>query len=167
MSLNQGAFLLVAILALGVAVRIVVARQAFCGALWLTVAFFGVAAIYLFLASPFIAGFQLFVYIGGVAVLDIIAIMVAKGKDMTRERGAALNDPWLAGGVAVSLFGVMAWMIVQLPLPATPVCCIEADELQLLGAAWLDPQRYLLVFEVISVMLLVTLVGSLYLGRER
>jgi NADH:ubiquinone oxidoreductase subunit 6 (subunit J) len=39
--------------------------------------------------------------------------------------------------------------------------------LELLGAALVDPSGYLLPFEVVSVMMLVVLIGSLYLGKER
>jgi len=164
-SLSVVVFLVFAVLAVGAAVRVVLCHRIFHGAMWLIVSFFGVAAIYLLLESPFMAGIQLFIYIGGVAVLTVIAIMVTKGVMAQHQR--TLNDPWSAAVVSLALFGVMAWMIVQLPLPEVPMGPLIGDGIQLLGAALVDPEGFLLPFEVVSVMMLVVLVASLYLGRER
>ncbi|MBN1249594.1 MAG: NADH-quinone oxidoreductase subunit J [Anaerolineae bacterium] len=162
---GQVVFALFSIMALGAAVRVVICHRIFHGALWLIASFFGVAAIYLFLESPFMAGIQLFIYIGGVAVLTVIAIMVTKG--IMREDRPTLNDPWSAGVVSVALFAVMVWMILQLPLPTEPTVPVLEEGLVLLGAALVDPAGYLLPFEIVSVMMLVVLIGSLYLGKER
>ncbi|MGC9523300.1 MAG: NADH-quinone oxidoreductase subunit J family protein [Anaerolineae bacterium] len=162
---NQILFLVFAALALGGAVRVVSSRRIFHAALWLITSFFGVAALYMLLESPFMAGIQLFLYIGGVAVLTVIAIMVTKG--VMRQDKRTLNDPWSSAIVAGALFAVMVWMIVQLPLPEAPPSSVPEAGLELLGAALVDPAGYLLPFEVVSVMLLVVLIGALYLGKER
>lgn len=164
-SLSQGIFLAFSLIAVWAAIRVVVCHRIFHGALWLIVSFFGVAAIYMFLESPFMAGIQLFIYIGGVAVLTVIAIMVTKG--IMREDKPTLNAPGSAGVVSISLFAIMVWMILRLPLPQEPVFPVMEGGLELLGAALVDPGGYLLAFEIVSVMLLVVLLGALYLGRER
>jgi len=164
-SLSVVLFLVFAVLAIGAAIRVVFCHRIFHGAMWLIVSFFGVAAIYMLLESPFLAGIQLFIYIGGVAVLTVIAIMVTKRVMAPNQR--TLNDPVSAGIVALALFGVMVWMILSLPLPMAPTAPVIEGGLELLGAALVDPQGFLLPFEVVSVMMLVVLVASLYLGRER
>lgn len=164
-SVNHIIFLIFAALALGAAVRVVTAHRIFHAALWLIAAFFGVAAVYMLLESPFMAGIQLFIYIGGVAVLTVIAIMVTKG--VMRQDKRTLTDPWSGAIVAVALFAVIVWMIVQLPLPEAPAAPVHEEGLKSLGAALVDPEGFLLPFEVVSVMLLVVLIGSLYLGKER
>jgi NADH-quinone oxidoreductase subunit J len=133
--------------------------------MWLVGSFFGVAAIYMLLESPFMAGIQLFIYIGGVAVLTVIAIMVTKG--MMRQDRRTVNDPWSSLVVAVSLFGVMVWMIVQVPLPTEPIFPVSEGGISLLGAALVDPEGFMLPFQVVSIMLLVVLLAALFLGRER
>ncbi len=164
-SLNEIVFIVFAVLCLGAGVRVVTSHRIFHAALWLIVMFFFVAAVYMLLQSPFMAGIQLFIYIGGVAVLTVIAIMVTKG-NMRRDK-KTLANAWSSAIVSGALFFVMVWFIVQLPLPVTPGFPILDDGLSLLGAALVDPGGYLLPFEVVSVMLLVVLIGSLYLGRER
>ncbi len=162
---GQIVFLVIGCVTLIAAVRVVTSNRIFHAALWLIGAFFCVAVIYMLLESPFMAGIQLFIYIGGMAVLTVIAIMVTKG--VTGRDGRTLNNAWSAAMVAISLFAVMAWTVVQLDLPTEPVMPVPAEALALLGAALVDPGGYLLPFEIVSVMLMVVLVGSLYLGRER
>lgn len=162
---NQILFLVLASLALGGAVRVVGSHRIFHAALWLIGSFFGVAALYMLLESPFMAGIQLFLYIGGVAVLTVIAIMVTKG--VMRQDKRMLNDPWSSAIVAGALFMVMVWMILRLPLPEAPDTPVPAGGVTLLGAALVDPSGYFLPFQVVGVMLLIVLIGALYLGKER
>lgn len=158
-------FLIFAVIALIAAVRVVTSHRIFHAALWLIVSFFGIAAIYMLLESPFMAGIQFFIYIGGVAVLTVIAIMVTKGA-MRRDQ-QVVNNSWSAALIALSLFLVLVWMIVQLPLPTAPASPVVEGSLTMLGIALVDPEGYLLPFEVVSIMLLVVLIGALYLGKER
>ncbi|MGC9346665.1 MAG: NADH-quinone oxidoreductase subunit J family protein [Anaerolineae bacterium] len=164
-SLSQIVFLLFSAVALGAAARVVTSHRVFHAAMWLVGSFFGIAAIYMLLESPFMAGIQLFIYIGGVAVLTVIAIMVTKG--IMDEDRRTVNDPWSALIVALSVFGVMVWMIVQVPLPVEPLFPVPEGGIALLGAALVDPAGFLLPFQVVSIMLLVVLLASLFLGRER
>jgi len=168
MPIGQIAFLGFAFVSVVAALRVVTSRRVFHAALWLIATFFGVAAVYMLLESPFMAAIQIFLYIGGVAVLTVIAIMVTKG--VMREDRRILNRPVAAGVVSLAslaLFVTMVWMIIQLPLPEEPVFPVTPGSLSLLGAALVDPEGYLLPFEVVSVMLLAVLVVSLYLGKER
>ncbi|MCU0521990.1 MAG: NADH-quinone oxidoreductase subunit J [Anaerolineae bacterium] len=162
---GQVVFLIIACLMLGAAVRVVTSRRIFHAALWLIGSFFCVAVIYMLLESPFMAGIQLFIYIGGIAVLTVIAIMVTKGG--MHPDSHTLGNGWSAAIVSISLFIVMAWTITQLGFPNEPGMPVAEEGLALLGAALVDPGGYLVPFEVVSVMLMVVLIGSLYLGRER
>jgi NADH-quinone oxidoreductase subunit J len=162
---GQVVFLVVSCVMLVAAVKVVTSYRVFHAALWLISAFFCVAVIYMLLESPFMAGIQLFIYIGGIAVLTVIAIMVTKA--VARSDSRTKSNIWSAAIVAISLFAVMTWTIVQLDLPAEPGMPVAGESLALLGAALVDPGGYMLPFEVVSVMLLVVLIGALYLGRER
>jgi len=165
MSAGQLTFLAFAAFTLGAAVRVVTHRLVFHAALWLIASFFGIAAVYLLLESPFMAGVQLFIYIGGVAVLTVIAVMVTKG--MMRRDLPTMANVRSSALVAVSLFLVMSWTILQMPLPEAPASPVFEEGLAMLGMALVDPRGYLLPFEVVSLMLLIVLIGALYLARER
>ncbi len=165
MYLGQLVFLIVGCAMVAAAIRVVTSHRIFHAALWLIGSFFCVAIVYMLLESPFMAGIQLFIYIGGIAVLTVVAIMVTKNAMSANSR--PLNNGWSAAIVSASLFGVMAWTIVQLDLPTEPGLPVAGESLALLGAALVDPGGYLFPFEVVSVLMTVVLIGSLFLGRER
>lgn len=158
-------FVLFSIVAIGAAVRVVTCRRIFHAALWLIVSFFSIAAIYMLLESPFMAGVQFFLYIGGVAVLTVIAIMVTKGS-MGRNL-PVVSDTFASLGIAGMLFAVMVYTILNIPFPEYPLTQVPENSLELLGMALVDPEGFLLPFEVVSIMLLVVLISALYLARER
>ncbi|MDF1513539.1 MAG: NADH-quinone oxidoreductase subunit J [Anaerolineae bacterium] len=164
-SSQQITFILFSALILGAAIRVVTCRRIFHASMWLIVAFFGIAAVYLLLDSPFLAGIQLFLYIGGVAVLTVIAIMVTKG--IMLQTAHTTHDPWAAAIMALAVFITMTWSIVQIPWPDEPLYAVAPGQLALLGGNLVDPQGFLLPFEVVSLVMVVVLISSLYLGKEK
>lgn len=163
-SLQQIVFILFSVIIIAAAARVVTCHRIFHASMWLIVAFFGIAAVYLLLDSPFLAGIQLFIYIGGVAVLTVIAIMVTKS--IMSQGTKTTRDPWTSLIMSGAMFFTMVWGIVQIPWPEEPLYPVTEGQLALLGSALVDPAGYLLPFEVVSIILVVVLISSLYLGRE-
>jgi NADH-quinone oxidoreductase subunit J len=161
---QQILFFIVSAVILGALIRVVTCYRIFHAAMWLIVAFFGIAIIYMVLDSPFLAGIQLFIYIGGVAVLTVIAIMVTKG--IMRQNKKTHRELWASLVVALAIFMTMVWGIIQIPWPDEPLYPVTEGQLALLGSAFVDPAQYLLPFEVVSIVLMVVLISALYLGRE-
>jgi NADH-quinone oxidoreductase subunit J len=159
------AYVIVAVLTLGAALRVVTHRRPFHAALWLALTFVGMSAIFMFLDSPYLAGVQLFIGAGGIAVAIAIAAAITKAK--MREATQSKAHRRSAFLVSVVLFAVLSWMIVQLPLPEAPPMLPADEGLAHVGAALVDPQGYLLPVMVVSWMLLVVLIGGLYLARRR
>jgi NADH:ubiquinone oxidoreductase subunit 6 (subunit J) len=157
-------FLVLATFALVAALRAVTVRRAFHAVLWLAGCFFAVAALTLQLDSPFMAAVQLLLFIGGMVLLTAIAMMFTKGA-LSGGQGLVTHS-WSGAVIALSLFLVLAWMTVQLPLPEVPLSPASAATLSALGTTWVDPQGYLLPLVVVSVLLLIVLIGALYLGKE-
>lgn len=165
MTLQQALFLLFGLIALGAAVGVVVARRVFHAALWLLLAFFGVAGLYVLLEAPFFAAAQLFVYMGAIGILIIFAIMLTRG--MMRQQMPRVNDQWwLAGLLALILLGVLAWLVWQQP-PVVASRLVPEDSLNRLGLALIDPEGFALPFEVASVLLVMALIGAIAIVRER
>jgi NADH-quinone oxidoreductase subunit J len=162
---GQVLFLLFGGLSVVAAARMVTARRSFNALLWLMGCFACIAGLYLLLESPFMAGIQLLISIGGIGILIMFAMLVTKGA--MRAEGHAVRASGAAAALALALFLVMAWMAVQLPLPETALSPVPEGSLGQLGAVLVDPEMYLLPFEVVGVLLLVALIGGLYLGRER
>jgi NADH-quinone oxidoreductase subunit J len=155
-------FGLVALVALGTAVGLVVRPNPLHGALFLVANLFSVAVLYLLLQAEFLALAQVIVYAGAIMVLFVFAIMLLipgraeEGPDpLARARGWAVP--------AAGLLGLLVIVVVGRAGGATgPAAAGDAGAIgRLLFTA------YLLPFEVTSVLLLAALVGALALAKRR
>lgn len=140
------------------------------GAIALLMTFCGVAVMYLFAGADFLAGAQIIVYVGGVTILILFAIMLTQWlyQMKLRDIGTKLLVPILIG---VGLFV----MLVKALLDINPQFAAEnieksqkfffAPKTPLIGEALLS--TYLLPFEAITILLLGALVGAVWIARPR
>ncbi|MFN8481537.1 MAG: NADH-quinone oxidoreductase subunit J [Anaerolineae bacterium] len=156
-------FVVVAAVTLGGALGVVLARTVFASGLFLILSFLGVAGIYVLLEAPFLAATQVLIYVGAVAVLILFAIMLTRRVMSGRTQDNRMNNQWVAAAaVAVLLFLLLVSTTFQqwnLSQESPPV-----DSVAALGAAFLGP--YILPFEIVSVLLLAALIGSIVIARE-
>lgn len=172
-TLTQGVFILLAVISIGGSLIVVLARNIFHAVLGMVVAFFGVAGIYILLHFPFIAVLQLFIYIGGVGVLIAVAIVVTERAMMPVERTS--NEPLMAAVLSIAALVALVVMMFQPHLPAAqrltwpsgPLVEEVPDQLLRLGQGLVDAHGFALPFELVSLLLVVVLMGSLYLAKER
>jgi NADH:ubiquinone oxidoreductase subunit 6 (subunit J) len=158
-------FTIFAILTVAGAAAAMSLRNLVHSVLALTVAFAGLAAVYLQLGAQFVGLAQILVYVGAVAILIVFAIL------LTRDAGAAsqsiISSSWIASGtVALVIFGILAWAIwhsatlqrAVLPQPEAPM--------QQIGSALM--LRFALPLEIIGVLLTVALLGAVTIAmREK
>src|ERR1051325_11118980 len=86
-------------------------------ALALTVAFGGLAALYLQLGAQFVGFAQILVYIGAVAILIVFAILLTRGSEPPQQ--SILSPSWLGGlVVAAVVFGILAFNVIRSPVAA-------------------------------------------------
>ena len=125
--------------------------------------FFGVAAIYIFLYADFIAATQVIIYVGGILVLIIFGVMLTnKIENATIDSKTHNQIPGIVftlSMLAMQFYIILNtnWKIVESDARETTVK--EIGNL-LLG-------KYLLPFEVISVLLLASLIGAAMLSRRK
>jgi NAD(P)H-quinone oxidoreductase subunit 6 len=131
-------------------------------AIGLLVALLGVGAIYVFLSADFVAITQLLVYIGGVLVLVLFAVMLtSKIGDVNIS-----NTSFGRGGG----FGLLAAIVPVLTLVAVRGPWDEkvpgplAPTTAAIGNEFLT--RWLLPFELASLVLLATLIGAVVMARR-
>ncbi len=156
------AFLGVLAVTFGGALIAVLAQNIFHAVLGLVFSFFGVAGLYVFLGSEFVAAMQVLIYIGAVCIAIMFAIMLSE----PMYKPSAMPDPMkigLAAGVAAVVFGIIALFILGTAwVKAVPV---SADwSISAIGQALLT--RYVVVFELISVVLLVAIIGAMTTSRR-
>lgn len=165
MTLQHILFIVFGVITLGAALMVVTRRNVFHAALFLVLSFFGVAGLFVLLEAPFLAAVQLFIYIGGIAVLIIFAIMLTR-EMMNPNIPGANRQWWAAALVTLALFALMGWVAVRYEWEAAPGPVPE-HSIAVLGQALVDPEGFVLPFEVASVLLLAALVGAVTIARER
>ncbi|MBI5502039.1 MAG: NADH-quinone oxidoreductase subunit J [Deltaproteobacteria bacterium] len=156
-------FYALAALAVAGAAWVAFARNIVHSAFALLATFFGVAGLYAFLSADLVAVIQLLVYVGGILILILFAVMltsrISEVKVSNRSAGFGLGLLVLLGTI-----GVMAAVALRVPWgkapPATPEPMAPG-----VGDALLGP--YVLPFEVVSVLLLAALIGAVTLARGR
>ncbi len=166
------AFAIFAVFTLGGALGVVTMRNLFHAALMLILSLFGVAGLYILLTAPFLAAVQIMLYVAAVAILIIIAIMLTRS---LMKAPIAANKQWevsalIALIVLVSLVAVILQVSggrVRSYWPQEPVGDVPADSITALGASLVDPDRYVLPFEVASVLILAAMIGAIVIVRSR
>jgi NADH:ubiquinone oxidoreductase subunit 6 (subunit J) len=165
MNSTQVIFIILSAVALIGALGVVVSRKLFHAAIFLVLSFVGVAGYYVLLEAEFLAAIQILVYVGAIAILIIFAIMLSR--QLMSPEFKARNEQWLWALVAgVALFVILVVILVQVNWPVVEAAVPEGT-ISELGQALVNPDQYLLVFEVASVLLLVALVGAVIIARER
>jgi NADH:ubiquinone oxidoreductase subunit 6 (subunit J) len=164
-TLQHVLFVVFGAITLGSALLVVTRRNVFHAALFLILSFFGVAGLYVLLEAPFLAAVQLFIYVGGIAILIIFAIMLTRDL-MERNVPGVVSQWWAAALVMVGLCAVLVWMAFSHDW-ATPPGPVPDNTIAILGRALVDPRGMVLPFEVASVLLVVALVGAMTIARRR
>jgi NADH-quinone oxidoreductase subunit J len=161
----QVLFLILAGATLASAVMVVVSRNLIHAALWLIVTLFLVAAFFVLLEAGFLAAVQVVLYIGAIAVMIIIGAMLTRR--VMQDTGPQNNSQWWVGAlVAAVAFVALSAMLVQAPWPLSGTA-VSPDSLNDLGRSLVDPNRFVLPFEVASVLLIAALVGSIVIVGDR
>jgi NADH:ubiquinone oxidoreductase subunit 6 (subunit J) len=89
-------FIAVAVLTVGTAIIALEARELIYGAISLAISMLGIAGFFLLLDAPFVAMFQIAVYVGAVAVLIIFTVMLVRTqalfttKEDKKRKGAGI-----------------------------------------------------------------------------
>ncbi len=132
-------------------------------ALALTVAFLGLAFLFLQLDAQFAGFAQILVYIGAVAILVVFAILLTRASELPKE--GVFSKTWLVGlAVAAGVFAVLAWAVLQ----AGPWLPNEAAAPQVtvneIGEALMG--RYVLPLEIVALLLTAALIGAVIVAMH-
>ncbi len=156
------AFLILSALILVPAVIVVTSRNIVRAALSLVPTFLGVTGFYIMLQAEFVAGIQVLIYAGAITVLILFVIMLTEGGSGTMVRQVTGQVPL---GATAAIW--MAFLIlVVLSRTTWPVTSGQPPQYSApaVGIAFLT--NYVLIFEVTSLVLLVSLVGAIVIARR-
>jgi NADH-quinone oxidoreductase subunit J len=166
-SISQLLFVLFGAMALGCAVAMVAQRNPLYSAISLVGVFVSLACLYLTLQAPFIAAIQVIVYAGAIMVLVVFVIMLLNVEEEVR-RPVRLRSLIPVGVLlAAVLVGEAAFMLslgANTPSLVAPTSGSDVGLTASIGTGMFT--KYLLPFEVTSVLILMAMVGAITLARQ-
>lgn len=166
----QVIFLISSALVLVGALMVVTRRNLVHAAFYLVMALFGVAVLFILLEAGFLAAVQVVVYIGAIAILLIIGVMVTRNVTGTEVKTVNKNY-LLAIVIAVMVFASLFMAISQWSQFNASAAEVDAETLDdtilNLGVALVDADQFVIPFEVASILLLGALIGAIVIAWPR
>ena len=132
-----------------------------CG---LAICCIGLAGLYYFLHSPFLALMEILIYVGAVCVTIVFAVMLAEPDEPVRDENFGATLVW--GGLALLVSAAIFWGLWRLGAHqdwTAPATRVNDGSISAIGKALLT--TYSMAFELISLALLVAIVGALAIAR--
>jgi NADH-quinone oxidoreductase subunit J len=162
-------FFIAAIGAIAGAVGTVALRNPFYSVLALVCHLLALAALFLLLRAEFVAAAQVVVYAGAVMVLYVFVVAYVGGADepLTASTGATLR-------FASLLFALALFVELTIALVGTSLSALDSDGAPYqpgfgtpaeVGTLFLT--KFLVAFEIASLLLLIAAVGAVILARRR
>ncbi len=160
------AFWILAVAMAGAAIGVVRSQNVVHAALYLVVVLAGAAAQFILLAAEFVAWVQVLIYIGAVVILFLFGIMLTRAP-MRGDTDLDNDQRWPAAVVSIFLLGVIITLVVD---------AFGADEIKInnsllpvgktatIGTSIF--RNFVLPFEVVSMLLLASLVGAVVIARR-
>ncbi len=144
------------------AAAVALSRNIFWSAMGLLSSLVGVGGLYVMLSADFVAVTQLLIYIGGVLVLIIFAVMLTS---QIQDINVSNRSMGLVGGYVVFFVTTTLLCFVALWAPWNLTAKLPvAETTSAIGNGLLG--TWLLPFEITSVVLVATLVGAIVIARK-
>jgi len=164
------AFYLFAVLAIASGTMVIASRNPVHSVLWLIMAFFNAAGLFVLLGAEFLAFLLIIVYVGAVAVLFLFVVMMLDVDFATLRSGLLRHWPlgvMLAGLLlAEIIFTVAAWNAGAIG-PAARAAPVATDLPNIEALGQVLYSRYLFIFEVAGLVLLVAMIGAIVLTQRK
>lgn len=160
--LTSFAFILVALVVLVSALFVAISSNLIYSAISLLFALFGVAGLYVFLYADFLAATQVIIYVGGILVLIIFGVMLTNKIDSKAIVSSSTNQ--VIGAIVFMLLLVLQFGVIFSTDWVVSVPQNSSGTVAQIGNLLLS--KYLLPFEVVSVLLLAALIGASMLSRK-
>lgn len=121
----------------------------------------GLAGLYYFLHSPFLALMQILIYVGAVCITIIFAVMLAEPDEPAESAGGRPSALWSFAAIAGAVG--LGWAVAALGLGGSwtvpPPPPVNDGSLKAIGVSLLT--TYSVAFETMSLVLLVAILGAL------
>jgi NADH-quinone oxidoreductase subunit J len=142
-------------------------RRIFRAAVYLLGTLIGVAGIYLLMDMNFVAALQIMIYVGGIVVLIIFSIFLTHntGRRLPLQKRSlrivSLTLPLIA-------FFLVLYVLLQHPFASDYITVASSLDVKEIGMQLFDykTKGYIFPFEMVSILLLAALVGSIVIAQK-
>ena len=153
--------ILTAVVTLLAAVAAMSLRNLVHCALMLAVSFSGIAAIYLQLNAEFVGFTEILVYVGAIAILIVMAILLTRSGETPDK--SVLTSGWMAGiVVTVFVFVLLGWAVLN--SSALPQTMAPAPHATVKNIGDVLMTKYVLPLEIIALMLTAAMIGAVVIA---
>jgi NADH-quinone oxidoreductase subunit J len=129
----------------------------------LTIAFAGLALLFLNLDAQFAGFAQILVYIGAVAILVVFAILLTRGSETPKD--GVFSHTWLTGLlIAAAVFAVLGWAVIETAPGMAQSAALPTVTVKDIGTALMG--RYVLPLEIVAILLTSALIGAVIVAME-
>ena len=160
-------FYVIAILSVAGALAAVLLKNTVHCALALTVAFAGLALLFLELDAQFAGFAQILIYIGAVAILVVFAILLTRGSETPKD-GVYGHHPLVGLVTAAAIFAVLGWAVLHSAavLPGSGGAPAPAPQVTVMDIGNALMGRYVLPLEIVALLLTAALIGAVIVAMH-
>lgn len=167
MSPPDFAFYLFAVLVVSAGLFTVIARNPVHSVLWLILAFLSAAGLFVLLGAEFVAMLLVIVYVGAVAVLFLFVVMMldVDFAELKAEMAKYMPLALLIGVVILMQLGIAfgVWQASDIAEANVAAPSADADGTNTRAIGQLIYDKYLLLFQLAGLILLVAMIGAIVL----
>jgi NADH-quinone oxidoreductase subunit J len=155
-------YLLAALTVAGAFAAMLLKNTVHC-ALALTVAFAGLALLFLNLDAQFAGFAQILVYIGAVAILVVFAILLTRGSETPRD--GVFSRTWFVGLlIAAGVFATLSWAVLQSVRVLPHETAVPTVTVLQIGNALVG--RFVLPLEIVALLLTAATIGAVIVAMH-
>ncbi len=151
-----------AVLTISSALVVLFFNKIIYAAISLIISLLAIAGIFTLLGHDFLASTQIMVYVGGVLILIIFGIMLTKKTSDKKSLSTQKRHPLFGVLVGTSTLGGLSYLLFQSG-KTTSLLPYKQGTKEIGKLLMTD---YLLPLEIISILLLVVLIGSVYIASK-
>lgn len=156
------AFLLLALVAITGGILLLTLKKVMHMVVAVVFTFISIAGLYVLLSAEFIAAVQILIYSGAITIMMLFGIMLTKQDNQEAEKQTYFRKWSVIVGIVC--FAVCVYMgIYNLEFPQTQVALYE-DNTEKIGVELYS--KFVIPFELTSVLLLVALIGAVILAKK-
>ncbi|MBD7938707.1 MULTISPECIES: NADH-quinone oxidoreductase subunit J [Cytobacillus] len=155
-------FIVLSLIAIGGGIMMINLTKVVHMVVALVFTFISIAGIYVMLSAEFIAVVQILIYSGAITIMMLFGIMLTRHNDQSETSGGGLRKFLIF--LAILGFGLVFYLgIYQLEL-GEPSTSLHENNTEQIGIALYS--KYIIPFELTSVILLVALIGAIVLAKR-